>query len=125
SAHTAAPHHHAIDPRHSTDPATATQRMRQAARRVVRVVVLDRPDPVGGEAVQGNVHAAIADPDTALVGFLPVPMRHGMTLGELLRLANDVLGLHADLVVVPAAGWRRGMYFDATGLPWIKPSLNM
>src|SRR5256885_7506678 len=52
-------------------------------------------------------------------------MRHGMTLGELLRLANDALGLHADLVVVPAAGWRRGMYFDATGPPWIKPSPNM
>src|SRR5256885_14900672 len=52
-------------------------------------------------------------------------MRHGMTLGELLRLANEALGLHADLVVVPAAGWRRGMYFDATGLPWIKPSPNM
>ena len=114
-----------IGARYYTYPATATQLMRQAARRGVRVVVLDRPDPVGGEAVQGNVHAAIADPDTALVGFLPVPMRHGMTLGELLRLANDVLGLHADLVVVPAAGWRRGMYFDATGLPWIKPSLNM
>ncbi|OLD43059.1 MAG: hypothetical protein AUI55_03810 [Gemmatimonadetes bacterium 13_1_40CM_2_70_7] len=114
-----------IGARYYTYPATATQLLRQAARRGVRVVVLDRPDPVGGEAVQGNVHAAIADPDTALVGFLPVPMRHGMTLGELLRLANDALGLHADLVVVPAAGWRRGMYFDATGLPWIKPSPNM
>src|SRR3989441_2139555 len=114
-----------IGARYYTSPAPATQLLRQAARRGVRVVVLDRPDPVGGEAVQGNVHAAIADPDTALVGFLPVPMRHGMTLGELLRLANDALGLHADLVVVPAAGWRRGMYFDATGLPWIKPSPNM
>ena len=114
-----------IGARYYTYPATATQLMRQAARRGVRVVVLDRPDPVGGEAVQGNVHAEVADPDTALVGFLPVPMRHGMTLGELLRLANDALGLHADLVVVPAAGWRRGLYFDATGLPWIKPSPNM
>src|SRR3989442_6961943 len=47
------------------------------------------------------------------------------TLFRSLRLANDALGLHADLVVVPAAGWRRGMYFDATGLPWIKPSPNM
>src|SRR3989442_11029740 len=114
-----------IGARYYTYPATATQLMRQAARRGVRVVVLDRPDPVGGEAVQGNVHAEVADPDTALVGFLPVPMRHGLTLGELLRLANDALGLHADLVVVPAAGWRRAMYFDATGLPWIKPSPNM
>src|SRR5256885_14096882 len=52
-------------------------------------------------------------------------MRHGMTLGELLRLANDRLRLHAALTVVPAAGWRRSLYFDATGLPWIKPSPNM
>ena len=114
-----------IGARYYTYPATATLLLRQAARRGKRVVVLDRPDPVGGETVQGDVHAAAADPDTMLVGFLPIPMRHGMTLGELLRLANDVLGLHADLVVVPAAGWRRGMYFDATGLPWIKPSPNM
>jgi len=52
-------------------------------------------------------------------------MRHGMTLGELLRLANDRLHLHATLTVVPAAGWRRSLYFDATGLPWVKPSPNM
>jgi len=52
-------------------------------------------------------------------------MRHGMTLGELLRLANDRLRLHAALTVVPTAGWRRSMYFDATGLPWVKPSPNM
>ena len=114
-----------IGARYYTYPATATQLMRQAARRGKRVIVLDRPDPIGGELVQGNVHATTADPDSMLVGFLPVPMRHGMTLGELLRLANEALGLHADLVVVPAAGWRRGMYFDATGLPWIKPSPNM
>ena len=114
-----------IGARYYTYPATATQLMRQAARRGKRVIVLDRPDPIGGELVQGNVHATTADPDSMLVGFLPVPMRHGMTLGELLRLANEALGLHADLVVAPAAGWRRGMYFDATGLPWIKPSPNM
>ncbi|OLC77493.1 MAG: hypothetical protein AUH78_04310 [Gemmatimonadetes bacterium 13_1_40CM_4_69_8] len=52
-------------------------------------------------------------------------MRHGMTLGELERMANNLLGLHADLVVVPAAGWRRGVYYDSTGMPWIKPSPNM
>ena len=114
-----------IGARYYTYPATATQLMRQAARRGKVVIVLDRPDPIGGEMVQGNVHAAAADPDTMFVGFLPVPMRHGMTLGELLRLANDTLGIHADLVVVPASGWRRGVYYDATGLPWIKPSPNM
>jgi uncharacterized protein YbbC (DUF1343 family) len=75
--------------------------------------------------VQGNVRGAIGDPVEDFVGFLPVPMRHGMTLGELLRLTNDALALHADLTVVPAAGWRRGVSYDSTGLPWVKPSPNM
>jgi len=114
-----------IGARYYTYPASATQLLREAARRKLRLIVLDRPDPIGGVAVQGNVRAAVGDPDSAFVGFLPVPMRHGMTLGELLRMADDLLALHADLVVVPAAGWRRAEYFDTTGLPWIKPSPNM
>jgi len=56
---------------------------------------------------------------------MPVAMRYGMTLGELARMANDVLAIGADLVVVPAAGWQRTMAYDETGLPWIKPSPNM
>lgn len=114
-----------IGARFYTYPATATTLMEEAAARGKRVVVLDRPDPVGGEAVQGNVRPAIGDPVKDFVGFLPVPMRHGMTLGELLRLTNDALALHADLTVVPAAGWRRGVSYDSTGLPWIRPSPNM
>jgi uncharacterized protein YbbC (DUF1343 family) len=114
-----------VGARYYTYPASATQLLREAARRHLRLIVLDRPDPIGGAAVQGNVRATVADPDSALVGFLPVPMRHGMTLGELLRMSDDLLGLHADLVVVPAAGWHRADYFDATGLPWVKPSPNM
>src|SRR6266850_1354447 len=98
---------------------------RAAARAGKRVIVLDRPDPVGGRDVQGNVRPQAANPDSVLVGFLPIAMRHGMTLGELERMANDVLGIGADLVVVPAAGWTRAMAFDATGLPWVKPSPNM
>jgi uncharacterized protein YbbC (DUF1343 family) len=89
------------------------------------VIILDRPDPVGGVLVQGNVRATMGDPDSALSGFMPVPMRYGMTLGELARLANDGLQLHADLHVVPASGWRRAMLYDETGLPWVKPSPNM
>jgi uncharacterized protein YbbC (DUF1343 family) len=108
-----------------TYPASATQLLREVASRKLRLIVLDRPDPIGGVAVQGNVRATVGDPDSAFVGFLPVPMRHGLTLGELLRMADDVLGLHADLVVVPAAGWHRAEYFDSTGLPWVKPSPNM
>ena len=114
-----------IGARYYTYPATAASLMRDAARAGKRVIVLDRPDPVGGTQVQGNVRAQAVDPDSVLVGFLPVPMRHGMTFGELARMANDVLGIGADLVVIPAAGWTRGMLFDATGLPWVKPSPNM
>ena len=114
-----------VGARYYTYPASATQLLREAARRKLRLIVLDRPDPIGGVAVQGNVRDSVGDPDSAFVGFLPVPMRHGMTLGELLRMSDDLLGLHADLVVVPAAGWKRADYFDATGLPWVKPSPNM
>jgi uncharacterized protein YbbC (DUF1343 family) len=98
--------------------------MREAAARGKQVIVLDRPNPVGGELQQGSVRGEAA-PLEVFVGTLPVPMRHGLTLGELVRLANDVYGLGADLVVVPAAGWRRATYFDATGLPWVRPSPNM
>jgi uncharacterized protein YbbC (DUF1343 family) len=114
-----------IGARYYTYPATGAQLMREAARAQKRVIVLDRPDPIGGEAMQGNVRAHAGDPDSAFVGFLPIPMRHGMTLGELARLTNDVLALGADLVVVPAAGWTRTTFFDQTGLPWVKPSPNM
>jgi uncharacterized protein YbbC (DUF1343 family) len=114
-----------IGARYYTYPASATQLIRAAARRGTRVIVLDRPDPIGGEVVQGNVRVRASDPDLDFVGFLPVPMRHGLTLGELLRLANDALGLHAALTVVPVAGWHRDMYYDATGLPWVRPSPNM
>jgi uncharacterized protein YbbC (DUF1343 family) len=99
--------------------------MRDAAARGKRVVVLDRPDPIGGDLVQGDVRDAIDDPDSNNIGFLPAPMRHGMTLGELLRMTNDALALHADLVVVPAAGWRRSESYDSTGLPWVRPSPNL
>src|SRR6266545_4691193 len=114
-----------IGARYYTYIATAVSLMRDAARAGKRVLVLDRPNPIGGRDVQGNVHQQLQDPDSVLVGFLPVAMRHGMTMGEMARMANDLLGVHADLVVVPAAGWKRGMLFDKTGLPWVKPSPNM
>jgi len=113
-----------IGARYYSYTTTATTLMGEAAARGKRVVVLDRPDPVGGVVVQGNVRPAVGDPGKPYVS-LPVPMRHGMTIGELLRLANDVLTLHADLTVVPAAGWRRGVSYDSTGLPWVNPSPNM
>lgn len=114
-----------IGARYYTYIATAAGLMRDAAQARKRIIVLDRPNPVGGVAVQGNVRARLVNPDSNLVGFLPIPMRHGMTIGELARMTNDLMGLGADLVVVPAAGWKRAMVFDQTGLPWVKPSPNM
>ncbi|HEY6807148.1 MAG TPA: exo-beta-N-acetylmuramidase NamZ domain-containing protein, partial [Gemmatimonadales bacterium] len=82
-----------VGARYYTYPATTASLLRSAAKHHVAVLVLDRPDPVGGVLVQGNVRDTIGDPDREFVGFLPVPMRHGLTLGELARLANDQMGL--------------------------------
>lgn len=114
-----------IGARYYTYVATAVSLIRDAARRGKQVVVLDRPNPIGGDLVQGNVRGTLGDPDSELVGFLPIPMRHGMTLGELIRLAADVLVPRVDLTIVPAGGWRRELAYDATRLPWVKPSPNM
>lgn len=113
-----------IGARYYTYVASAVILMQHAARRGIPVIVLDRPDPIGGVLVQGNVRAKPA-PATTLISFLPVPMRPGMTLGELLRFANDTLRIHARLTIVPVAGWRREMYYDQTGLPWVRPSPAM
>ncbi len=86
------------------------------------VLILDRPDPIDGEQVQGPI---LDSAFSSFVGMLPVPLRHGLTLGELTRLGNDRLGIGADVVVIPAAGWRRSQWFDQTGLPWVRPSPNM
>ena len=114
-----------IGARYYTYIGTTVQLMRDATRAGKRVIILDRPDPVDGVAVQGDVRARAGDPDSAFSGFMPVAMRYGMTLGELARLANDALAVGADLVVVPALGWNRTLFYDQTGLPWVKPSPNM
>jgi uncharacterized protein YbbC (DUF1343 family) len=113
-----------IGARYYTYVSTGVVLLEAAARAGKPVIVLDRPNPLGGEVVQGNVRERAASIES-FVGFLPVPMRHGMTLGELLLFANDVLDIHARLTVIPVAGWRRSMYFDATGLPWVPPSPAM
>lgn len=96
--------------------------LRAASKHGVRVIVCDRPNPIGGVAVEGPVLEAGFE---SFVGLFPIPMRHGMTIGELARLFNDHFGIGADLEVVPMEGWRRGMYWDETGLPWVIPSPNM
>jgi uncharacterized protein YbbC (DUF1343 family) len=96
--------------------------MRAAARHGVRVVVCDRPNPVGGVAVEGP----LLRPEWAsFVGQFPIPLRHGMTIGELARLFNQEFAIGAALDVVPLEGWERAMYFDDTGLPWVMPSPNI
>lgn len=96
--------------------------MRAAGRHQIKVVVCDRPNPVGGTAVEGPI---LREPWTSFVGQFPIPLRHGMTIGELARLFNSAFGLGADLEVIPLEGWRRDMYFDDTDLPWIIPSPNL
>lgn len=87
-----------------------------------KVLVLDRPNPVGGELVEGNI---IKQDCYSFVGLYPIPMRHGLTFGELALLLNNHFGIGAQLEVVPMQGWRRAMLYDETGLPWVFPSPNM
>ncbi len=86
------------------------------------VVVLDRPNPVTGRIVEGPV----LDPDlTSFTAYHPLPIRHGMTVGELAHLFNGERGTGVELTVIPARGWRREQWFDETGLPWVNPSPNI
>ncbi|MFZ5775571.1 MAG: exo-beta-N-acetylmuramidase NamZ family protein [Thermodesulfobacteriota bacterium] len=87
-----------------------------------QVVVLDRPNPVGGELIEGN----LLDEDCrSFVGLFPIPMRHGLTFGELALMINQEYGIGADLEIVAMEGWQRRMLFPDTGLPWVFPSPNM
>jgi uncharacterized protein YbbC (DUF1343 family) len=111
-----------IGARFYTYPATVGYVLEEAARRHVAVVVLDRPDPIDGFDVEGPM------PDAAAIGFnayLPMPIRHGLTLGELARLFNGERRIGADLSVVPMKNWRRDDWFDETGVAWTNPSPNM
>ena len=96
--------------------------LEEAAKRKIAVVVLDRPDPVNGFDIEGPLldHAALG-----FIGYLPMPIRHGLTIGELARLFNGENHIGADLAVVPMKNWRRDDWFDETSLPWFNPSPNM
>lgn len=93
-----------------------------AARHGLPVVVCDRPNPIGGTMVEGPMLDAGFE---SFVGQYPIPMRHGLTIGELAHLFNGRFGLGAKLEVVPMQGWRRDQFFDETGLPWVLPSPNL
>ena len=93
-----------------------------AAKAGVEIIVLDRPNPVTGSFVQGPV--ADAGHET-FTDYWTVPVRHGMTMGELAKMFNAERGIHAKLTVVPMQGWQRGDWYDSTGLAWVNPSPNL
>jgi uncharacterized protein YbbC (DUF1343 family) len=96
--------------------------MQAAARRKIPFVVLDRPNPIGGEIVEG----ALLEPAfKSFVGMYPIPARHGMTVGELATFFNKEFGIGVELIVARAANWRRAQWFADTGLPWRNPSPNL
>jgi uncharacterized protein YbbC (DUF1343 family) len=96
--------------------------MEAARQKGIPFVVLDRPNPIGGEIVEG----ALLDPRfKSFVGMYPIPARHGMTVGELAVLFNTKFALGAELIVVQTLNWRRSQWQDETGLPWVNPSPNL
>jgi uncharacterized protein YbbC (DUF1343 family)/CubicO group peptidase (beta-lactamase class C family) len=104
-------------------PATMAWVMEAAAAKRLKVIVLDRPNPIGGAEIEGPP----LDPSApGIVGYMrEMPIRHGLTMGELARLFNGERKIGADLTVVAMTGWRRDAWFDETGLAWINPSPNM
>jgi uncharacterized protein YbbC (DUF1343 family)/CubicO group peptidase (beta-lactamase class C family) len=105
-----------------TYEATLGYFLEASAKAGIEMIVLDRPNPITGSFVQG----AIPDPGReSFVNYFPVPVRHGMTMGELAKMFNTERNINARLTVVPVDGWMRGDWYDATGLPWINPSPNM
>ena len=111
-----------IGARFYTYPATVAYVLEEAARRTLAVVVLDRPDPIDGFDVEGPYQDGAA---IGFTGYLPMPIRHGLTIGELARLFNGEKAIGADLTVVAMKNWRRDDWFDDTGLRWANPSPNM
>ncbi len=111
-----------VGTRFYTYHATMGYVMEEAARRKIAIWVLDRPDPINGWQIEGPV----IDASEEFISYLrTMPVRHGMTMGELARLFNEEKKIRADLTVVPMANWRRDHWFDDTGLGWINPSPNM
>ena len=111
-----------VGTRFYTYACTMASAMEEAGKLGLRFVVLDRPNPITGEHVEGPV----LDPAlTSFVGCMAIPVRHGMTIGELAGFYNSTLNPQADLLVVPMRHWERSAWWDETGLPWVDPSPNM
>ena len=112
-----------IGARFYTYISTMAMCMEEAKNNNKKFMVLDRPNPIGGLKVDGPIQ------DKELlhqfISYFPMPVMHGMTIGEMARMFNEEHGIHCDLQVVEMKGWERGMYFDDTGLPWVNPSPNI
>jgi uncharacterized protein YbbC (DUF1343 family) len=102
--------------------ATMSKSMEAAAEHDKGFILLDRPNPITGVAVQGNV---LEERYADLAGIRPVPIRYGMTMGELAQMFNREYDIECELTVVKARGWRREMWYDETALPWVTPSPNL
>ncbi|HEX5415384.1 MAG TPA: DUF1343 domain-containing protein [Chloroflexota bacterium] len=111
-----------VGARFYTFASTMAYVMQAAAAEKKPVIILDRPNPITDDGVEGPV---LEPGQESFTGLYPIPVRHGMTMGELARLFNDAFGIHADLTVVPVAGWRRGVWYDQTAIPWVRPSPNI
>lgn len=111
-----------VGTRFYTYPATMANCMEEAAKRKLRMVVLDRPNPIGPMPVDGMI---AQKKFFGFTSFGPLPLVHGMTIGELAKMFNEEYGIHCDLTVVECANYRRGMWWDQTGLMWTSPSPNM
>lgn len=96
--------------------------LRACARHDIDIIVCDRPNPIGGVDVEGPM---LVPGNESFVGQFPIPMRHGMTIGELARFFNEYFDINAPLEVIDMDGWSRSMYFDQTGLPFVMPSPNI
>jgi uncharacterized protein YbbC (DUF1343 family) len=96
--------------------------MEAAKKKGIPFVVLDRPNPIGGEIVEG---ALVEEKFKSFVGIHPIPARHGMTVGELAKMFNEKFGIGSDLIVIKAKNWKRSQWFDETGFPWTNPSPNL
>jgi uncharacterized protein YbbC (DUF1343 family) len=96
--------------------------LRASRKHGVPVIVTDRPNPIGGEKIGGPI---LVEGFESFVGQFPIPMMHGMTIGELARFFNDAGGIGADLTVVAMEHWQRWMFYEDTHLPWVMPSPNV
>jgi uncharacterized protein YbbC (DUF1343 family) len=111
-----------VGARFYTYTTTMAYAIEEAAKAAIPIYILDRPNPITGTRVEGPMLDA---EQRSFIGYMDLPVRHGMTMGELALLFKARKQLGADVRVVPLRGWRRAMWFDQTGLPWVNPSPNI